>query len=306
MSIDTLVELARDRAVEHGPFGARTTYRVGGTARLVLEIDSPVLLSEWSESIRNCELPVVVLGNGSNVLVADEEFAGIVVLLGRGFETLSWRDDGDDVVVDVGAAMDLPVVARRLSENAVASFEWAVGVPGTIGGAAFMNAGGHGSDMAHCVSSVATWSLERARHETWTLNDLAYGYRRSSLGPMDVVTAVTLTLRHGSSELSRASLREIVRWRREHQPGGANAGSVFRNPQAAAAGALIEAAGLKGHRIGSAQVSEKHANFIQVDNNGRAHDVLDLMIYVRDVVKQNSGVTLESELRTIGFAERWP
>ncbi len=305
MSVDTLIHLAGAAAEQHGAFGSRTTYRVGGLARVVLRLDTAEQLSTLSGAIRACALPVVVLGNGSNLLVSDQEYNGIVLRLAGEFASVRWRDEGDSVVVDAGAAMNLPVVARQLSDGAIVGFEWAVGVPGTMGGAAVMNAGGHGSDMAHSICAVTTWSLSTDHVDQWTLDDLAYGYRRSALGSSDVVTSVSLRLAHGSRDQSLSAIRDIVRWRREHQPGGANAGSVFRNPAQRSAGALIEAAGLKGHRIGSAYVSAKHANFIQVDTNGRAADVVTLMNYVRDEVQRHSGVRLESELRTVGFEGEW-
>jgi UDP-N-acetylmuramate dehydrogenase len=167
-----------------------------------------------------------------------------------------------------------------------------------------MNAGGHGSDMAHCVRTVTTWNIQRDRVEQWSLSRLGYGYRVSALGPNDVVVAVSLSLQVGDATSAKATIRDIVRWRREHQPGGANAGSVFRNPPDGFAGALIEAAGCKGRSFGTAQVSEKHANFIQVSEHGRASDVRALMNEVRDAVAADSGVVLESELRALGFEER--
>ena len=305
MSVEALVQLAGPAAVEHGEFGARTTYRVGGTARVVLSVETTEQLASLSGAIRASALAVVVLGNGSNLLVSDNEFNGVVIILGEGFASLRWHDEGDFVVVDVGAAMNLPVVARQLSDAGVLGFEWAVGVPGTMGGAAVMNAGGHGSQMANCVVSLSAWSLNADQSRLWLTGDLAYGYRTSSLTASDVVTSVTMRLRRGPRDEARNALREIVRWRREHQPGGANAGSVFRNAPEGAAGSLIEAAGMKGHRIGSAYVSTKHANFIQVDTNGRAADVLALMIEVRDAVQRHSGVRLVSELRTVGFETEW-
>jgi UDP-N-acetylmuramate dehydrogenase len=306
VSIETLVELAGSAAHEHAPFGARTTYRVGGNARLLIEVENLDALARYSRALRECALPIVILGNGSNLLVADDEFAGVVLVLGTGFGALQWHDEATVVKVHAGACLDLPVVARRLSDDGVRGFEWAVGVPGTLGGAAVMNAGGHGSDMAHSVVSLRAWSLHDDQLHTWTLEDLRYGYRQSALSSFDIVIDVDLDLVRGSRDDAQAMLRDIVRWRREHQPGGANAGSVFRNAHHAAAGALIEAAGLKGHRHGSAYVSEKHANFIQVDAGGRSSDVVALMKEIREAVRSSSGVTLVSELRTVGFEGQWP
>ena len=302
-----LVALAGDAATEHAPFGARTTYRVGGTARLLLEVDTFDQLRTWTALLRELECRIVTLGKGSNLLVADGEFDGVVLVLGSYFEELRWHDgDRDLVVVEAGAALGLPVVARRLADAGVSGFEWAVGVPGSIGGAAVMNAGGHGSDMAHAVRRVTTWNIRHERLTEWSLEQLNYGYRSSALGPEELVMTVTLGLAHGDREVSREKIHEIVQWRRTHQPGGSNAGSVFRNPPHGYAGELIDAAGCKGRRHGSAHVSEKHANFIQVDDGGRASDVIALMREVRDIVLAHSGVTLDSELRTLGFEGNWP
>jgi UDP-N-acetylmuramate dehydrogenase len=244
-------------------------------------------------------LPLFVLGNGSNLLVADGEHEVLGVHLVGEFEELRTRDEGDVVVVDAGAGLDLPIAARRLAKSGVTGFEWAVGVPGSFGGAAVMNAGGHGSDMNESLVSVTLWHDAETR--TWSRELLDYGYRTSSIRRDDLVTAVRLHLRPGDSEAAQERIREVVRWRREHQPGGANAGSAFRNPEGDHAGRLIEAAGCKGMRIGTAVVSEKHANFIIADAGGRGNDVYELLTTVRALVKEHSGVELVSEHRFLGF-----
>jgi UDP-N-acetylmuramate dehydrogenase len=235
-------------------------------------------------------------------LVADGEHDVLGVHLVGEFEELRTRDEGDVVVVDVGAGLDLPIAARRLAKSGVAGFEWAVGVPGSFGGAAVMNAGGHGSDMNESLVSVTVWHDGTTR--TWSKEVLDYGYRTSALRGDDLVTAVRLHLRAGDSGAAQERIREVVRWRREHQPGGANAGSAFRNPEGDHAGRLIEAAGCKGMRLGTAVVSEKHANFIIADAEGRGDDVYALLTTVRAVVKEHSGVELVSEHRFLGFEAR--
>ena len=198
-----------------------------------------------------------------------------------------------------GAGLDLPIAARRLAKSGVVGFEWAVGVPGTFGGAVVMNAGGHGSDMNASVHSLVAWSRRGTR--TWTHDELAFRYRGSALGRGDLVTNVTLHLAAGDAEAAQEEIREVVRWRRANQPGGANAGSAFRNPEGDYAGRLIEAAGCKGLRIGTAVVSEKHANFIIADAAGRANDVYELLLTVRQRVLDRTGVSLTSEHRFLGF-----
>ena len=300
-SIDALVARAGTRAREHAPLGAMTTYRVGGRARVLVSASSVSDLEELAPLIEATQLPLVVIGNGSNLLVAEGEHQIVALHLVGEFADLRWRREGDVVVVEAGGAVDLPVAARRLAHAGVGGFEWAVGVPGTVGGAVAMNAGGHGSDMAASVRTVTLW---RGGLEVVGAEAMDFAYRTSSLGAGDVVIAATLHLVPGDPQWSDERIREIVRWRRANQPGGANGGSVFRNPEGDAAGRLIEAAGCKGLRVGSAVVSEKHANFILVDAAGRADDVHDLMVMVAGRVREATGVTLVAENRLLGFEER--
>ncbi len=290
-------------ATQHASFGAATTYRAGGTARVMLRINSIDELAAIAPVLAETR-SITILGNGSNMLVSDKEFDGVVVVLGASFEYLDIRPEADgEALVTLGGAIDLPVAARRIVEAGLTGFEWAVGVPGTAGGATVMNAGGHGSDMAASVVSASIWRIDECRAEEVAAKDLAFGYRNSSLGKRDIVLSVTLLLRTGDIDTSRAMLKEIVRWRRDNQPGGANAGSVFQNPEGAKAGALIEQCGLKGLRRGTAQVSEKHANFIQSDDGGSASDVRDLIRHVHDEVLRLTGVDLHTEIRFVGFDE---
>ncbi len=310
------------RATQDKPLGPLTTYGVGGTAALYIEVEGPddlaVVRRAWAQHAAAVapSPPVFVLGRGSDLLVADEGFGGIVLHLGAGFADIdlppgvpspSATDDravlGDTapVVVRAGAAAALPVLARRVADAGWSGLSWAVGVPGSVGGAVRMNAGGHGSDMASCLVRYDWIDLCGDAGGTDDVSRLAYGYRSSSVAASQVVVAAELAVRPGSVEEEQAAVSAIVKWRREHQPGGSNAGSVFTNPEGDTAGRLIEAAGLKGFRMGTAHVSEKHANFIQADKNGSAGDVHALMGHVRDVVAEHSGVVLQAEVRLLGF-----
>ncbi len=299
MSVAALVRVGGARVEEHAPLGERTTYRVGGRARALVTLSSPGDLDELGPLMLDSGLPILGVGNGSNLLVADGEHDVLAVHLAGEFAALTWEDGAGGVVVTAGAGLDLPVAARRLARAGLVGFEWAVGVPGTFGGAAAMNAGGHGDDLAASVLDVTLWRAGSI--ETWSKDDLALGYRTSALRDGDVVLAVRLALAYGDASLAQGRLAEVVRWRREHQPGGANAGSVFRNPPEDAAARLIDAAGCKGLRYGSAQVSTKHANFIQADAGGSANDVFALIQTVRARVASASGVTLVAENRFLGF-----
>ena len=205
--------------------------------------------------------------------------------------------------VRAGASTPLPVLARQAAEAGWAGLTWAVGVPGSLGGAVRMNAGGHGADMAGCLLRYTWVDLLSEAEGTDDVARLAYGYRSSSVGAAELVVEAELAVTPGDAAAEQAALSSIVRWRRQHQPGGANAGSVFTNPPGDPAGKLIEEAGLKGFRLGTAHVSEKHANFIQADKGGRADDVRALMEHVRRQVLAQCGVSLSAEVRLLGFDE---
>ncbi len=297
----SVVELARELGLavaEHVPFGARTTYRVGGRARFGLTLERPDEVGAVAELVRETGLVVFVLGAGSNVLVADAGFDGLLVDLGPGFRGVEPLEADE---VDVGGGAPLPTTARRLAALGRRGFAWAVGVPGTVGGAVRMNAGGHGGDMAGAVRRVLIGDLHRGVLEEWTRAELAFGYRHSAVQPWQVVLRATLALGQGERAAEEQAMKEVVRWRRAHQPGGQNAGSVFTNPVEAPAAKLIDAAGLRGRRLGTAQVSPKHANFIQADPGGSADDVFALLSVVQEEVEQRFGVRLEPEVRLVGF-----
>lgn len=298
-SVETAAAVLGDRARRDVPLGPLTTYRVGGRAALFLEARDDDDLAAASAAVRASGIPVLVVGKGSNLLVADAGFSGLAVVLGDGFAGI----EVDGTTVRAGAAVALPMLARRTAAAGLTGFEWAVGVPGSVGGAVRMNAGGHGSDMHACVRRVQVFDLDAGRRLALDLADLDYGYRCSSIRPTQVVVAVELALRPGDRAASEAQVAEIVRWRREHQPGGQNAGSVFTNPPGDSAGRLVDAAGLKGFRLGSAHVSPKHANFIQADEGGSADDVLALVREVQQRVEERMAVRLEPELRLVGFEE---
>jgi len=286
-------------AVRDAPLGARTTYRVGGPAALLVEARDEADLAAVHGALlaAGAPVPVLVLGQGSNLLIADAGFPGLVVVLGAGFEHVEVGESS----VRAGGAAKLPVVARLTARAGLRGLEWAVGVPGSVGGALRMNAGGHGSDTAAVLSACRLFDLATGVAAVRGPERLALGYRASALGPADVVVWAEFSLTPGDRARAEGTVAEIVRWRREHQPGGSNAGSVFVNPEGDSAGRLVEAAGLKGLRLGTAAVSTKHANFIQADTGGRADDVWRLVRHVRATVLERTGVALVPEVRLVGF-----
>lgn len=281
------------------PLAPFTTYKVGGPAAVFASPRNDDELRLIGEVVRDTKLPTLVVGRGSNLLVADAGFVGIAISLAS---MADWIEL-DETVVHAGAAVVLPVLARRCVAAGLVGFEWAVGVPGSIGGAVRMNAGGHGSDMAASLIGVHVLDLHTARHGWVPVEALGLSFRGSKLADHQVVLDAHLQLAHGNAEEAEATLAEIVHWRREHQPGGQNAGSVFVNPIPGElpAAVLIDQLGLRGFRIGGAHVSEKHANFIQAGEGATAADVRAVMEHVRAAVLQHTGFALRSEVTLIGF-----
>ena len=281
------------------PIGAFTTYRVGGSAAGFVRPADECELEAVAGAAAVAGVEVLVVGRGSNLLVADRGFAGLAVQLGTGFESV----DVSGTSVTAGGATSLPVLARRTVADGLAGFEWAVGVPGSIGGAVRMNAGGHGSDMSSVLVTATTLDLATGVVRVRPADGLALGYRSSDIGASEVVTSAKLRLTVGERLVGEERLAGIVRWRRENQPGGQNSGSVFTNPAGDSAGRLIDSAGLRGRRLGSAVVSERHANFIQADEGGSADDVRSLMDEVVRRVAEVHGVRLVPETVMVGFEE---
>jgi UDP-N-acetylmuramate dehydrogenase len=296
-AVERAAEVLGELAERDVPIGPRTTYRVGGPAALFVEAANDDDLARVGSAVAESGVDVLVVGKGSNLLVTDAGFPGLALCLGDGFATTTV----DGSTVRAGGAASLPIVARQTVRAGLTGFEWAVGVPGSIGGAVRMNAGGHGSEMAEVLDRVRLFDLRSGSGRTVPAADLDLRYRHSGVTATDVVVEAELALRPGDRARGEAELAEIVAWRRANQPGGQNAGSVFTNPPGDSAGRLIDAAGCKGLRVGTAEVSTKHANFFQADAGGAADDVWALMQEVRRRVHDTAGVVLHAETRLVGF-----
>lgn len=296
-TVEAAARLLGTRAKHDVPVGPLTTYRVGGPAALLAEVNDEEDLAAVAQAVTWTGVRTLLIGRGSNLLVADAGFSGLAITLGGAFAEV----EVVDVAVRAGAAVSLPVLARRTAAAALTGLEWAVGVPGSVGGAVRMNAGGHGSDISGTLVGARVVDLATGDDSEVPKDALALGYRTSGVRSHDVVLRASFALAPGDRVASDAQIADIVRWRRENQPGGSNAGSVFTNPPGDSAGRLIDAAGLKGHRVGSAHVSPKHANFFQADEGGSADDVVALIEEVQQLVDERMGVRLEPELRLVGF-----
>jgi UDP-N-acetylmuramate dehydrogenase len=304
-----------DATTEGAAFAELSTYRVGGPVAVLVRVTHADALATVAETARRHQPRLLVIGRGSNLLMSDAGFSGLVVVLEGDFEAVELPDQPPRALraggagekesfVRAGGAVPLPVLARRTAAAGLAGLEFYVGIPGSVGGAVRMNAGGHGRETVEVLRRA--WVLHLldptappAASERGVA-ELELGYRYSNLAPSEVVTAAEFSVTADEAAACEARVAEIVRWRREHQPGGQNAGSVFRNPPGDSAGRLIDAAGLKGLRIGGAVVSEKHANFFQADAGATARDVRDLVAEVQRRVAQATGVELVPELHVVG------
>ena len=280
------------------PLGPLTTYKTGGPARLFAEIgtrdDLDALISSGLSS--TCE--VLVLGRGSNLLVSDEGFDGLVVHLVGDFLSV----DVEEEIVTAGGAAPLSRVARKAVDSGLTGLEFFVGIPGSVGGAVRQNAGCFGVETSDRLLEASIVDLGTGERRLANVSDLELSYRHSNVGARQLVESASFQARRGDPDGGRRLMREVTRWRKENQPGGTlNAGSVFKNPPEVAAGELIDRLGLKGMRVGDVSVSEKHANFFVAGPNATAADIFRLVADVKDTVFERSGTILEPEIQFVGF-----
>ena len=284
------------------PLASMTTLRVGGAARVLVTAESDEDLAAVSIAADDHHVPVLLIGRGSNMLVADEGWPGIALVLGRGFRGIEVERAPDGgATVRAGAGEPLPAVAVMTGAEGLGGFAWGIGVPGTVGGAVWMNAGAHQGEMADVLVEVDLFRRTSRTRETWPVALLGLGYRSSSMPSDALVVSATVQLAPADRDEVKAALAEVRRWRQEHQPlEHPNCGSVFRNPPGDAAGRLIDTAGLRGYQVGGAMVSTKHANFIITETGGTAADVEAVVAHVHATVLAVHGVDLISELVVVG------
>lgn len=279
-----------------------TTYRLGGPASLFVRVDSSATFTTLAEVVAEYRPALLVIGKGSNLLVADRGFDGLALVLDGEFAGLLVNAETGEVCA--GGGMPLQTVARVTAAEGCRGLEFFVGIPGTVGGAVRMNAGGHGTETADRLVSVQVCALgDSSVPETRTAESLGLRYRHSDLGRDEIVLSAVFESTPAPVAECEATIAEIVRWRKQHQPGGSNGGSVFRNPPGDSAGRLIDEVGLKGLQVGGAFVSSKHANFFQAEAGATADDVYRLMLEVQARVRAATGVELVPELRLLGFTE---
>ncbi len=302
--MDSFVKRFEGRLLKDEPLARFTAARLGGPADWLYIAKGPteelveVVSAAWQQG-----MPVQILGGGANVLVSDRGVRGLVVINSlTQIETGAWHDGRN---LSATAGTSLTVLTRRCVSFGLSGLEWAVGVPGSVGGAVVNNAGAHGSDMSRSVADVVVLEAERGV-QLYSVEDLDYDYRTSALKSRAdrrfLVLLATLRLTPDDPESIQSRMTEHNAYRKRTQPQGASLGSIFKNPSGDYAGRLIEVAGLKGYQIGSVQVSPVHGNFFvnTAGNQGRASDYYALVRYVQSTVLEKCGVDLETEIEFIG------
>ncbi len=335
-AFDAYLEISKNhiaRALPHEVMARHTTFRIGGPATAYVECNSVHELTKVIGIAKMCESDWIVVGKGSNLLVSDEGYEGLVLVLGRDFKSFHPRyarkDYEDDLCIDsdvdcdsgreasldlkakdgelvpdvmvCGAGMTLGRLVQEAFKNGWSGFEFAVGIPGSLGGAVFMNAGANGSTIGEVVRSVVVLRPGEGLYKYYS-SDLPWIYRYSGIPAGEVILEAEVTITKGSKSLMQAKMEGSLRRRKRTQPSGyPNAGSIFRNAPEGSAGKLIEDAGLKGYRVGGAQISDIHANFIVNVDNATAADVVALINVARNRVKELYGIQLQPEIKFLGF-----
>jgi len=296
--LDILRAKFGDKARENVPLAPFTSARIGGPADILLTADTSAELARMVKFLWKHELPFTMLGGGSNVLVSDRGVRGVVIL-NRAKGVKFHLGDQPSVTAESGVVFSN--LANRCASKGLAGLEWAATVPGTVGGAVYGNAGAFGGDMAGNL--IHAELLTEHGKETFTVEQMGYGYRTSILkrGELKaVVLSAELALKNSTKEEVTVKIQQFSAHRKATQPPGASMGSMFKNPPGDYAGRLIEAAGLKGARIGNAEISPLHGNFFINHANTRAEDIRALILLAQQTVKEKFGIELELEIELIG------
>ncbi len=297
LSLHTLRTAFGDRLQENISLATYTSARIGGNADAFIIANSADDLEEIFTQLWALEIPYLLLGGGSNLLISDEGFRGVVVL-NKAKEILFNEGENPSVWAESGAS--LIKVANQASTRGLEGLAWAATIPGTVGGAVYGNAGAFGGDMAGILRQINL--LTKSGRETWSVEDMRYAYRSSTLKGVAikaVILSAEIMLTEGNQVEIQERMRSFIQKRKNTQPPGASMGSMFKNPTGDYAGRLIEEAGLKGTRIGNVEISTKHANFFVNHGETKAKDVKALIDLAQKEVFEKFGVSLELEIEIV-------
>jgi UDP-N-acetylmuramate dehydrogenase len=285
---------------ENIPLSGYTSARIGGPADVLITVRSAEELTRAAHMLWDMDLSFLLIGGGSNVLVSDKGIRGVTVLNRARLVKFELDDDSPRVFAESGASLN--EIAQRSANHSLSGLEWAASVPGSLGGAIYGNAGAFGGEMSGNLLSLDLLD-QRDGSQTWSVDRMEYGYRTSILKRTRsevIILAATLKLTHGEKEIIRKKMADNSERRHKTQPPGASMGSMFKNPPGEKAGHLLEAAGLKGTRIGNAEISTVHANFFINSDQTLASDMKALMELAQETVYKKFGIKLESEIEIIG------
>lgn len=279
------------------PMSAHTTFRIGGRADAFVSAANALEIGKIIHFCRDTETPYIIVGNGSNLLVGDGGIRGVVIHIGKAMSKC--RIEGDEVTADAGILMS--ALAHKILEANLTGFEFAAGIPGTLGGGIFMNAGAYGGELKDIIESV-TFIAPDGLIKTETADKLRFGYRSSIFQDGGyTILSCKMKLCEGNYDEIKARMAELAKKRSDKQPlSQPSAGSTFKRPEGHFAGQLIQEAGLMGYSIGGAMVSDKHAGFVVNTGGATAKDVLELIEHIRKVVWQKSNIWLEPEIKLTG------
>ncbi len=295
--VDDLIKIVgSENVLQNEPMSKHTTFRIGGNADVFVTPNTTESLESIISYVTNNNIPYYIIGNGSNLLVKDNGFRGVIIQLYKKFANIVVNDN----VITAQAGALLSTVAKTALNNSLTGMECLSGIPGTIGGAVCMNAGAYGGEMKDIV--VKTKVIHNGKIETISNNDSDFGYRKSKIMSENMIVVETvLSLEKGNKEEIQSKMSDLLTQRNSKQPVELpSAGSTFKRPEGYFAAKLIDDSGLRGYSVGKAQVSPKHCGFVVNNGGATAKDVLTLMHNVSNVVEDNFGVKLEPEVRIIG------
>lgn len=299
-NIEKIITLAKEKSckvLENEPLSKHTTFKIGGNAAAMISIDTINVLSELFAKCNELEVPNFVIGNGSNLLISDQGYNGVVFKLDGDFKNISLIDEN---TIMCGCGVSLAKLCRFALDNNLSGLEFAWGIPGSVGGAAFMNAGAYGGEMKDVMFSSSYISTDGTLGR-FTAEEMDLSYRRSIYSENKyIITSIIVKLKPDDHDLIRERMDDFMQRRKDKQPlEYPSAGSVFKRPVGYFAGGLIEQCNLKGVQIGGAQVSVKHAGFIINTGNATCEDVCNLVKHIQNVVLENTGVQLECEIKKV-------
>ena len=286
--------------IENAPMSQYTSFKAGGEAKMLVIVETVEELKEVLQTVADSQIKSMMLGNGSNTLFKDSGYDGVVIKLGDGFAEVSVNEE--TATVEAGASILLSVLAKQILAASLAGFEFASGIPGSLGGALFMNAGAYGGEMKDIVQYVRAVSTDGKEERVFTAEEMEFAYRHSALEENHyIAVSAVMQLKKGDKDAIAAEMKELMEKRNSKQPVAyPSAGSTFKRPEGYFAGKLIQDAGLKGVSVGGAEVSTLHSGFIINKGGATATDIINLIHLVQNTVYDKYGVKLEPEVRIIG------